>query len=166
MPDWVQDAVWWHVYPLGFVGAEKEATEEVTSRLHRIGDWLDYAVELGANGLALGPVFASSTRGYDTVDHLRIDPRLGDDADFDALVAAAHDRGLWVLLDGVFNQSAVGASGPCSSTARKAGWSRPTWLKTPSSSTRRPRSCAAATRASKSASSPSRGSIRAWSTVS
>ena len=51
----------------------------------------------------LGPVFASGTHGYDTVDHFRIDPRLGDDADFDALVAAAHGRGLRVLLDGVFN---------------------------------------------------------------
>ena len=38
-------------------------------------------------------MFAAETHGYDTVDHLRIDPRLGDDADFDALVAAAHDRG-------------------------------------------------------------------------
>ena len=36
--------------------------------------WLDYAVELGASGLALGPVFASETHGYDTVDHLRDRP--------------------------------------------------------------------------------------------
>ena len=43
--------------------------------------------------------------GYDTVDPFRIDPRLGDDADFQALVTAAHDRGLRVLLDGVFNHA-------------------------------------------------------------
>ena len=48
-------------------------------------------------------MFASTTHGYDTVDHLRIDPRLGDDEDLDALVAEAHGRGLKVLLDGVFN---------------------------------------------------------------
>jgi cyclomaltodextrinase / maltogenic alpha-amylase / neopullulanase len=124
MPDWVQDAVWWHVYPLGFVGAEKEATEVVTSRLSRLTDWLDYAVELGANGLALGPVFASSTHGYDTVDHSRIDPRLGDDADFDALVAAAHDRGLRVLLDGVFNH--VGRDHPAFRAVLEQGPDAPT----------------------------------------
>src|SRR5687768_7912241 len=83
-PDWVADAVWWHVYPLGFLGAEREATADghLAHRLSRLEPWLDYAVELGASGIALGPVFAAETHGYDTVDHLRIDPRLGDDADF------------------------------------------------------------------------------------
>jgi cyclomaltodextrinase / maltogenic alpha-amylase / neopullulanase len=111
-PGWVQHAVWWHVYPLGFVGAEAAADPAAPVR-HRLGHlvgWLDYAVELGASGLALGPVFASETHGYDTVDHLRIDPRLGDDTDFDALVKAAGERGLRVLLDGVFNH--VGRSHP------------------------------------------------------
>ncbi|MET0695507.1 MAG: alpha-amylase family protein [Propionibacteriaceae bacterium] len=101
---WVDSAIWWQVYPLGFAGAEKEApAEEVVQ--HRLPDaqWLDYLVELGCNGLALGPVFASQTHGYDTVDLLRIDARLGDDADFDALVAACRERGIRILLDGVFN---------------------------------------------------------------
>jgi cyclomaltodextrinase len=134
MPGWVQDAVWWHVYPLGFVGAEREAPADgvVHHRLGRLTAWLDYVVELGANGLALGPVFAASTHGYDTVDHSRIDPRLGDDADFDALVTAAHDRGLRVLLDGVFNHvgrehpafRAVLEQGPAAPTA---GWFRLRW---------------------------------------
>jgi cyclomaltodextrinase len=111
MPGWVQHAVWWQVYPLGFVGAEATAIDgPPRHRLRRLVDWLDYAVELGASGLALGPVFASETHGYDTVDHLRIDPRLGDDTDFDTLVTAAHDRGLRVLLDGVFNH--VGRTHP------------------------------------------------------
>jgi len=134
MPDWVQDAVWWHVYPLGFVGAPGEAPDDgtVTSRLGRITGWLDYVVELGANGLALGPVFAASTHGYDTIDYLRIDPRLGEAGDFDALVAAAHDRGLRVLLDGVFNHvgrehpafRAVVEHGPGAPTA---AWFRLRW---------------------------------------
>jgi cyclomaltodextrinase len=103
-PGWVEHAIWWQVHPLGFVGPETEsAGVEVTHRLGRIVDWLDYALEIGTSGIALGPVFASETHGYDTTDHLRIDPRLGDEADFAALVAAAHDRGLRVLLDGVFN---------------------------------------------------------------
>jgi cyclomaltodextrinase len=124
-PEWVRYAVWWQVYPLGFTGAYPARGDETPHRLGRLQAWLDYAIELGASGLALGPIFASETHGYDTVDHLRIDPRLGDDGDFDALVAAAHDRGLRVLLDGVFNHvgrghpafQAVLREGPAASTA-------------------------------------------------
>ena len=100
-PDWVEHAVWWHVYPLGFSGG---------GGLARLEQWLDYAIELGCSGLALGPIFASQTHGYDTVDYFRIDPRLGDEQDFDRLVAAAKQRGLRILLDGVFNH--VGRSFP------------------------------------------------------
>lgn len=134
MPSWVRDAIWWEVFPLGFVGAEPEsrAGAGVAHRLDRVRAWLDYAVELGASGLQLGPIFASSTHGYDTVDHLRIDDRLGDDADFDALVEAAHGRGLRVLLDGVFNHvgrafpafQEVLARGP---QAPSASWFRLSW---------------------------------------
>jgi glycosidase len=107
---WVEHVIWWQVYPLGFVGAfpADPAPTADQHRLRRVADWLDYAVELGASGLALGPVFASQTHGYDTVDHYRIDPRLGDGADFDYLVAEAHRRGLRVLLDGVFNHVGTG----------------------------------------------------------
>jgi cyclomaltodextrinase len=105
-PDWVRHAVWWHVYPLGFTGAEPQARPEVVHRLAQLEPWLDYAIRLGASGLALGPVFASETHGYDTVDHYRIDPRLGDADDFTRLVEAAHGRGLRLLLDGVFNHVA------------------------------------------------------------
>ena len=105
-PSWVENAIWWQVYPLGFVGAERDAPttgSEVQHRLPRLTAWLDYAVELGASGIALGPVFAAETHGYDTTDYFRIDPRLGDEADFEDFIAAAHSRGLRVLLDGVFN---------------------------------------------------------------
>ena len=98
--------MWWHVYPLGFTGApirETEAEHPEPHRLTRIEAWLDHVVELGLNGIALGPIFASTTHGYDTTDHLAIDPRLGDEDDLRSLVAAAHDRGVRVLLDGVFN---------------------------------------------------------------
>lgn len=107
--DWVNHTIWWQIYPLGFVGAfpaNPDAPAE-EHRLRRIVAWLDHAIELGASGLALGPVFASRTHGYDTTDYFRIDPRLGDDADFDFVVSEAHRRGLRVLLDGVFNH--VGA---------------------------------------------------------
>lgn len=105
MGDWVRHAIWWQVYPLGFVGAFPSAQPPGPGehRLTRLIDWLDHAIDLGASGIALGPVFASRTHGYDTTDHYRIDPRLGDDADFDRLIDEAHRRGLRVLLDGVFN---------------------------------------------------------------
>jgi cyclomaltodextrinase len=104
VPDWVQHVIWWQVYPLGFVGADTSGVDRSqTHRLALLENWLDYAVELGASGLALGPVFAASTHGYDTVDYYRIDPRLGDEESFGNLVNAAHQRGLRVLLDGVFN---------------------------------------------------------------
>lgn len=102
-PSWVRHAIWWHVYPLGFTGAEPHAQETVVHRLAQLEPWLDYAIRLGASGIALGPVFAAETHGYDTVDHYRIDPRLGDGDDFARLIKAAHGRGLKVLLDGVFN---------------------------------------------------------------
>ena len=104
-PEWVEHVIWWQVYPLGFVGAfpADPAPTVEEHRLGRVTAWLDHALELGASGIALGPVFASRTHGYDTTDHYRIDPRLGDDGDFDALVDAARARGMRILLDGVFN---------------------------------------------------------------
>lgn len=103
---WADHAIWWHVYPLGFVGAEREALPAdapVAHRLPRLGNWLDYLIELGCNGLALGPVFAAETHGYDTVDHFSIDRRLGDESDLTRLIEQATARGVRVLLDGVFN---------------------------------------------------------------
>ncbi|EID11888.1 hypothetical protein MXEN_15140 [Mycobacterium xenopi RIVM700367] len=108
-PVWVEHVIWWQVYPLGFVGAfpAQRPPESGEHRLRRIAAWFDHVIALGASGIALGPIFASRTHGYDTTDHYRIDPRLGDDADFDHLVAEAHRRGLRVLLDGVFNHVGV-----------------------------------------------------------
>ncbi|MEU4564462.1 alpha-amylase family protein [Actinoplanes sp. NPDC023936] len=119
MNPWIDYAIWWHVYPLGFTGAPRESGGRSSGsgdgsghRLTKIVDWLDYLLELGANGLQLGPIFASETHGYDTVDHFRIDPRLGDDDDFDKLIAAARERGIRVLLDGVFNHVGRGFGAP------------------------------------------------------
>jgi hypothetical protein len=74
VPGWIRNAVWWQVYPLGFVGAETRRASGMppVHRLGRIEAWLDYAVALGASGLLLGPIFAAATHGYDTIDHFRI----------------------------------------------------------------------------------------------
>jgi cyclomaltodextrinase len=105
--DWVASVIWWHCYPLRFVGGEARADElaegQVEHRLGRLSGWLDYLIELGANGLMLAPIFASTSHGYDTLDYFRVDPRLGDLEDFDALVRAADARGIRICLDGVFN---------------------------------------------------------------
>lgn len=107
MPNaWSASVIWWHVYPLGFVDAERHAVTEVSHRLPKLVNWLDYVIELGANGLLLAPIFFSGSHGYDTLDHYRIDPRLGDDADFDELVSQCRARGVRICLDGVFNHLA------------------------------------------------------------
>ena len=135
MSAWVDHAIWWHVYPLGFTGAPPDALPPGAPAQHRLAHltgWLDYVVDLGANGLLLGPIFASETHGYDTTDHLRIDPRLGDDADWDALVDQAHRRGLRIVLDGVFNHVGRGhprfvaalADGPDSAAGAWFRWQR------------------------------------------
>ncbi|GAA4602142.1 alpha-amylase family protein [Actinoallomurus liliacearum] len=130
---WSEHAVWWHVYPLGFTGAERQAlppSAPPVPRLSRLANWLDYLIALGCNGLALGPVFASQTHGYDTVDHFRVDPRLGTEEDLLRLIEQASERGVRVLLDGVFNH--VGRDFPAfadaaahGSRSRYASWFRP-----------------------------------------
>lgn len=101
---WVEHAIWWHIYPMGFCGAPIRDVEPMPApRLRHLLGWLDYAVGLGTSGLLLGPVFASRTHGYDSLDQFRIDPRLGGEQDFDDLVAGCRDRGLRIVLDGVFS---------------------------------------------------------------
>ncbi|MDU0479424.1 alpha-amylase family glycosyl hydrolase [Staphylococcus chromogenes] len=112
-PAWTRDTMWWHIYPLGFAGApvrpSSDSERTTTPRLRHIASWLDYLIELGCNGLALGPIFTSTTHGYDTVDFFSIDPRLGTIEDFDYLVAECKRRGIRIMLDGVFNHVGAGA---------------------------------------------------------
>jgi len=69
---------------------------------------IPYLQQLGVTILYLTPIFqASSNHRYDTEDFFKIDPVLGDLADFDQLVAALHQAGIRLILDGVFNH--VGA---------------------------------------------------------
>ena len=111
---WVEHTIWWHVYPLGFTGApvRPESADErvLTHRLRHLNNWQDHLVGLGANGWLLGPIFGSSTHGYDTVDFFRLDTRLGDDDDFAKFVAESKRRGVRIVLDGVFNH--VGSRHP------------------------------------------------------
>lgn len=126
LPAWVEHGIWWHVYPLGATGAPIRpagpADGAPAPRLESLVAWLDYLVDLGASGLALGPIFEASTHGYDTTDHFRIDPRLGDDAVFDRLAEACRDRGVALMLDGVLNH--VGTAHPLFRAAVAGGGER------------------------------------------
>lgn len=95
----------WHIYPLGFAGAtiHDPTPDRVGDFFTRIDPWLDYARDLGVTTIQLGPIFAASTHGYDTLDHFTIDPRLGTNDDFASFVAACASRELKIVLDGVFN---------------------------------------------------------------
>jgi glycosidase len=128
----MRHAIWWHLYPLGFTGAPPtmDPGAPPAHRLGRVEAWLDHARSLGANGIQLGPVFRSATHGYDTLDHFRVDPRLGDQADFSHLVDQCHRRGMRVMCDGVFNHISrdhplarrARCEGPDSDAGRMIAW--------------------------------------------
>ena len=73
-------------------------------RLDELHGWLDHLAELGVNALYLGPVFESSTHGYDTADYYQVDRRLGDNADPGRAVSErCTGAGMRLILDGVFH---------------------------------------------------------------
>ncbi|HEX7592422.1 MAG TPA: alpha-amylase family glycosyl hydrolase, partial [Candidatus Limnocylindrales bacterium] len=105
MTDWARDAFFYHVYPLGLCGApaRNDFGAAPVERLDRLIPWLGHIRELGATALYLGPLFESTAHGYDTADYWHLDRRLGTDETLRRVVQAAHDAGLRVILDGVFN---------------------------------------------------------------
>ena len=105
MADWALDSIFYHVYPLGLCGApaRNDFAAESVERLDRLTEWLGHIRGLGCNALYLGPLFESTAHGYDTADYWHLDRRLGTDETLRRFVAAAHDAGLRVVLDGVFN---------------------------------------------------------------
>jgi cyclomaltodextrinase / maltogenic alpha-amylase / neopullulanase len=102
---WVRGAFFYHIYPLGLCGApeKNDFVSPAQPRIEKLYDWLTHAHSLGANALYLGPLFESSTHGYDTADYLTVDRRLGTNADLARLCRFAHDAGFRVILDAVFN---------------------------------------------------------------
>ncbi len=81
-------------------------TDFYGGNLQGIRSKLPYLKELGMEILYLNPIFmAHSNHRYDTADYLRVDPMLGNDADFRELCNAAHELGMRILLDGVFSHT-------------------------------------------------------------
>lgn len=105
MNHWAPDAVFYHVYPLGLCGAPRrnDLSAPPQPRLDQLHGWIAHLRALGATAIYLGPLFESSAHGYDTADYHRLDRRLGNNETLQMLVAALHDNGIRVVLDGVFH---------------------------------------------------------------
>lgn len=103
---WYDEAVFYHIYPLGLCGAPKENPYgEPVHRLNQLVPWIDHIKEIGCNAIYIGPLFESVGHGYETTDYKKLDSRLGDNTDLANFVADCHEKGIRVILDGVFNHT-------------------------------------------------------------
>ena len=100
-PDWWKTAVFYQIYPRSFADSNGDGEGD----LNGIHARLDYLRDLGVDALWLSPFYVSpmTDGGYDVADPCDVDPRFGTLADFDAMVAAAHERGIKVTVDLVPN---------------------------------------------------------------
>lgn len=104
MENWINKAVIYHIYPLGFCGAPMlNAEGTVVNRIEKVLEWIPHIKEMNFNTVYFGPVFESTVHGYDTKDYRVIDKRLGDNATFKKVCDELHKNGIRVILDGVFN---------------------------------------------------------------
>lgn len=103
---WYDEAVFYHIYPLGLTGAEKQNPYgQVQHRLSTLLPWISHIKRLGCNALYIGPLFESVGHGYETTDYKRLDSRLGDNEDLKAFIEECHRQNIRVILDGVFNHT-------------------------------------------------------------
>ena len=103
--NWINDTVFYHIYPLGFCGApyNNDFFSNPDFRMHKLYDWTDHLLDLGINAIYFGPVFESTSHGYDTADYYHIDRRLGSKEDIIHLFRHLQSKGIKIVLDGVFN---------------------------------------------------------------
>jgi neopullulanase len=122
-PAWVSDAVFYQIFPDRFAPSERVAKPSnlepwdspPTPHGYKGGDLLgvvehlDWLSDLGINAIYFNPVFQSaSNHRYHTHDYFKVDPMLGGDAAFTEMLAACQERGIRVVLDGVFNHASRG----------------------------------------------------------
>ena len=105
---WYDNAVFYHIYPLGLCGCPHENNGETGSHFPKLTEWTDHAQRIGMNAVYIGPLFESGSHGYDTVDYRKVDRRIGTNEDFKAYVRHCHDIGIRVIVDGVFNHTGRG----------------------------------------------------------
>ena len=103
---WYDEAVFYHIYPLGLAGAPKQNDYgEPVHRLNTLLPWVDHIKEICGSALYIGPLFESVGHGYETTDYKKLDSRLGTNEDLTAFVAYCHEQGIKVIFDGVFNHT-------------------------------------------------------------
>lgn len=122
-PDWVQDAVFYQIFPDRFAngdpsndppnvqpwGSPPNVWDFQGGDLPGLLQHLDYLLDLGINAIYLNPIFQSpSNHRYNTTDYFSIERKLGTMADFKAVIDAAHAHQMRVILDGVFNHCGRG----------------------------------------------------------
>ncbi|MDD2958848.1 MAG: alpha-amylase family glycosyl hydrolase [Lachnospiraceae bacterium] len=106
MSKWYETAAFYHIYPLGMSGAPRRNTEPgIQHRFPKLETWLPHIRKLGCEAIYIGPLFESTSHGYDTIDYKLVDRRLGDNEDFVHFVKAAHELGQKIVVDGVFNHT-------------------------------------------------------------
>ena len=103
---WYNEAIFYHIYPLGLTGAPKTNDYSASvSRLNTLLPWIDHIKEIGCTALYIGPLFESVGHGYETTDYKKLDSRLGTNEDLKNFVAVCHEKGIKVIFDGVFNHT-------------------------------------------------------------
>ncbi len=112
MPDqeWWREAVLYEVYVRSFADSDGDGVGDlrgITARLDHLNDGTP--ASLGVDAIWLSPFYPSPQHdvGYDISDHIAVDRAYGTLADFDELLAAAHDRGIRILVDLVMNHTSI-----------------------------------------------------------
>ena len=105
LPHWWQNGVIYQIYPKSF----QDTTGSGTGDLRGVTQRLDYLKTLGIDAIWLTPFYISPQvdNGYDVANYTAIDPTYGTLDDFDELVARAHERGIRIVLDMVFNHTST-----------------------------------------------------------
>jgi alpha-glucosidase len=100
---WWKTSVFYQIYPRSFADASGDGIGD----LEGVRQHLDHLVDLGVDAIWLSPFYTSPMAdfGYDVADYCDVDPIFGNLADFDRLLAEAHDRGLRIIVDWVPNHS-------------------------------------------------------------
>lgn len=103
--EWLNDAIFYEIYPQSF----NDTNADGIGDFQGIIDKLDYIRSLGCNALWLNPCYESPfyDAGYDVSDYYKAAPRYGTNEDLRRLFAAAHERGMHVLLDLVPGHTSV-----------------------------------------------------------
>lgn len=119
LPEWAKNKVVYQIFPSRFATDKAVSEEEwyqapighqadLKGSLRGIIQHLDYIRQLGVDVIYMTPVFSSnSSHKYNIDDYYRIDPSFGTKEDLKELVGKAHALGMYVILDGVFNHTAL-----------------------------------------------------------